>query len=381
MSERTSPPIRRRWPKVLGISLVLLVLVAVIAFQIVARVVKDEIVAALGPDAELRELKIGLTHVQIIGLRLPAPRGEGKAAWPADDFLRAERITITPVLSSLLSDRIVINDIHIEGAYLSLLREAGGRLRLLPPLTENTTATIRRTAPARFAALRHSDRANTKPCATAPAGMKLDIQHIEMVNGRVDFFDASIRKTPLRIALENLDFRLDYLRLPEQTGESRLKLAGILKGRTQDGKISIEGKIEFANKTSDLQSRLQGVDITVLQAYLVKTSDTNIQRGLLDMEVHSVVNNGRLHAPGALTINHLELGNNGNAFMGIPQTLVVAILQGGKSTPKVRFTLAGDLNNPRFSLNESIAREIGMGLARALGINPSSSARVLGNPG
>ncbi|MDR1351130.1 MAG: DUF748 domain-containing protein, partial [Zoogloeaceae bacterium] len=382
MSERTSTPSRRRWPKILGISLALFLLVIVIAFQIAVRALKSEIIAALGPDAEIRELKISLTDVQLIGIRLPAPKAEGgkKVTWPAEDFLRAERLTITPSLTSLLSERIVLSNIRVEGAYLSLLRERDGRLRLLPALTEKPALakTVRRPAPTQFTALR---RPYSKPCATEPVGTKIDINHIEIVGGSIDFFDASVRKTPLKITLENFNFSLDHLRLPELTGESRLKLTSILKGRAQDGNINIEGKIELASKESDLKTRLQGVDLTALQAYLLKSNDTSIQRGLLDMEVRSVVKNGQLHGPGALTLSHLELGGNGNAFMGMPRNLVVAVLKGGKDQINVNFTLAGDINNPKFSLNESIAREIGIGLMSALGIGVEGLVRGLGNAG
>ncbi|MDR0735900.1 MAG: DUF748 domain-containing protein [Zoogloeaceae bacterium] len=377
MSERTSSPPSRRWPKILGISLVLLLLVVVIAFQVAVRVLKGEVIAALGAEAEIRELKIGLTSVEVIGIRLPAPKTEGKAVWPAGDFLRAERLVITPSLASLLSGRIVLKNIRVEGAYLSLLRERDGRLRLLPTLTERTVTT-RRPDPARSAALR---RSHSQPCAADAGGQKLEIERIEIVESSIDFFDASVRRTPIKITLEDLNFSLDRLRLPELTGESRLKLTGTLKGRAQDGKISVEGKIELASKDSDIQTRLQGVDLTVLQAYLVKASDVGIRSGLLDMEVHSVVKKGHLHGPGALSLRRLELSNNGNAFMGMPRNLVVAVLKGGKDRIDVKFILSGNVDNPGFSLNESIAREIGIGLMGALGINAGSLAKGLGNAG
>ncbi|MDR2678927.1 MAG: DUF748 domain-containing protein [Zoogloeaceae bacterium] len=377
MSKRTSPSSsRRRWPWILGISLFLILLVAVIAFQVAVRVLKREIIAALGPEAEIRELKVSLTNVQIIGIRLPAPKD--RADWPAEDFLRAERVLITPSLFSLFGERIVLDNIRVEGAYLSLLRARDGRLRLLPTLTEGKAASARLAAPARLATLR---RPHPQSCAAGTEGTKLDIRHIEMVEGSIDFFDASVRKTPIRITLENLDFRLDHLRLPELTGETRFKLTSVLKGRAQDGKVDIEGKIEIASKSSDLQSRLQGVDLTVLQAYLLKANDVSIQRGLLDMEVHSVVKNNQLHGPGALSLQHLKLGSNGNVFLGVPRSLVVMALKGGKDKIDVRFTLAGNLDNPSFSLNESIAREIGMGLMSALGIDVKNLARGLGNAG
>jgi hypothetical protein len=373
-----SPPTRRRWPKILGISLCLFLLIAVAAFLIAVRALKGEIIAALGPGAEVRELKIGLTQAQIIGIRLPAPRAE--SGWPAEDFLRAERVIVTPSLASLLRGRIVLDNIRVEGAYLSLLRARDGRLRLIPTLTEGFVAkTARPPARARFAALRRPPF--PKPCAVAPAAPPIAIGRLEIVESRLDFFDASLHGAPLKITLENLNLSLEHLRLPGLTGESRLELTGVIKGKQQDGNISIAGQIEFASKASNLKTRLQSVDLTGLQAYLVKAGDADIQRGLLDMEIHSVVKNGQLRAPGMLTLRHLELGDKSNIFMGLSRDLVIAVLQGGKDQISVRFTLAGDLNHPAFSLNESLARSIGVGLMSALGLNVKKLIQGLGNTG
>ncbi|MDR2364458.1 MAG: DUF748 domain-containing protein [Zoogloeaceae bacterium] len=382
MTENAPTPARRRWPKILGITLVLFLLVVVIAFQIAARLLKSEIVAVLGPNAEIRELTIGLTSVQITGMRLPAPKAENgkKAAWPAEDFLRAERLIITPSLSSLLRGRIVLSNIRVEGAYLSLLRERDGRLRVLPDLTEKTASaarTTRRPAPARFAALRRPQSC----AAESAAGPQIEIGRIEIVEGALDFFDASVRKTPVKITLEHFNFSLEHLRMPELTGESRIKLTSVIKGNQQDGEIDIEGKIELASKESDIKTRLRNVDLSALQAYLLKASDASIRRGSLDMDVHSVVKNGQLHGPGSITLRHLELSNSGNAFMGIPLKLVVAVLKGGNDQISVQFILAGNVNNPAFSLNESIAREIGVGLMGALGLNVGNLVKGLGNAG
>jgi hypothetical protein len=69
------------------------------------------------------------------------------------------------------------------------------------------------------------------------------------------------------------------------------------------------------------------------------------------------------------------------AEMGVPRNLVVMALKSGKDRIDVRLTLAGNLENPGFSLNESIAREIGLGLMSALGIDMKNLAKGLGNAG
>ncbi|MDR1889047.1 MAG: DUF748 domain-containing protein [Zoogloeaceae bacterium] len=357
-----STSVRRRWPRILCISLVVILLVLVVVFQIAVRVLKNEIAAALGPKGEVQELNVGLTGVEIIGIRLPAEKMGNKGGdWPVEDLLRAERIVVVPSLIDLLSARVVLKSIRIEGAYLSMLRSRDGRLRVVPSLTETA-------APA--SSEEDSD-----------AGAAISIGHIELVNSAVEFFDATVRKPALKIRLEQLNVSLDNLHLPDLSGESALRVEGVIKGAHQDGKINIAGKIELASKESDLETRLRGVDLTVLQAYLIKAADTSVRRGSLDLDLHSVVNKGRLNGPGTLTLNHLELGSGSNMFMGVPRNLVVALLKNNKDQISIKFVLAGNINDPSFSLNENFMTNLSASLAASLGISLEGLVKGVGNVG
>ena len=69
-------------------------------------------------------------------------------------------------------------------------------------------------------------------------------------NATIEFFDATLRSTPVKLRLEQIAATVDKLRLPELNGQSPIKLDGVLKGVKQDGKISISGSIELATKES-----------------------------------------------------------------------------------------------------------------------------------
>jgi hypothetical protein len=60
-----------------------------------ARSVKESIQGALGPEGEAAEIKVGLTSIEILDVRIRAPKG-----WPSDSTLRARRIVIVPLPGS-----------------------------------------------------------------------------------------------------------------------------------------------------------------------------------------------------------------------------------------------------------------------------------------
>lgn len=357
---------RRSWPLFLLGGLLLLALLGFAAFQVAVHLLQGQVLAALGPRAELRELRVGLGGVEILGLRLPAEPGAGKGAWPAPDQLRAERVLVVPSLADLLGARVVLSRIRVEGAYLSLLRTRDGRLRVLPGLTEGRNKE------------EGGGREETDGAASATP---VSVGSIELVDGAVEFFDASVRQPALKIRLEQLQARLDELRLPDLGGRSRLQLDGVLKGQRQDGRLQLEGEVELASRESDLKLRLQGVDLTALQPYLIKAAETGVRRGSLDLEVHSVVRQGRLRGPGTLTLQDLELAPGGNAFMGMPRQAVVAMMQDRRGRISVQFVLEGDINDPRFSLNENLMTRVGSSVAGVLGISLEDLAKGVGSAG
>jgi hypothetical protein len=79
----------------------------------------------------------------------------------------------------------------------------------------------------------------------------------------------------------------------------------------------------------------------------------------------------RLNAPGRVTLTGLELapapGPLGT-FAGVPRAAVLAAMaRNGRI--EVAFTLEGRLDDPAFSLNESLATRIAGGLAESLGVS------------
>ncbi|WP_341676850.1 DUF748 domain-containing protein [Niveibacterium sp. SC-1] len=338
----------------------LFVLVAgsLIGMHYAARVIRDRILVELGPEAQIGALNLHRGSVEILDLRIRAPRG-----WPAPETLRARRIEVEPDLRALLSGEIRVGQVLAEDAYLSLLRTRDGRLRLIPSLLERPGAPT----PAKAA----------QSAAGVEAGRSTIIESVRFTGASVDFFDASVRRRPHQIRLENLEANFGPLMLPTLSSRTALSLAGTVKGRQRDGKLALKGWMEVASRDSELQLHLAGVDLSSFEPYLLRTSEAGVARGKLDLDMRSQVLHRRLKAPGKLTLTNMELG--GPSFMGMPRMAVVNALKGHNGQLTVEFTLEGSLDDPKFSLNESFAIKATAAVAEALGLSLGGLVKGLGS--
>lgn len=359
---------KSRWPIILSIVVLALGVGGFAAYKAAIQSFKSKVEQALGPQGEVKEIRVSLTGVEIIDLRIKATTGNTPTAWPSEDELRAARILVLPSFLDLMMGKIVIEKLRIENAYIAMLRARDGKMRVLPSLLERSGAADKGKAPS-----------NSTSPATKPT--ELRINRIELVDGAIEFFDATVRTPPHKLRLEQINAAIGRLQLPDLKGISTLDIAGTLKGVKQDGKISISGTVEFATKESGLTARLRNVDLVALQPYLLKASETGVKSGTLDLDLNSSVQKGVLHAPGTLTLKNLELASASGTLMGMPRNIVIGSMKnrGGKIT--LKFVLDGNINDPRFSLNENLALKLGSSLASSLGISIEGLAKGVGGLG
>jgi hypothetical protein len=195
---------------------------------------------------------------------------------------------------------------------------------------------------------------------------------ITLRDGVLEFFDTTVTQPPLKIRLEQVQATVRDVVVSALTGKSRLDLAGVLKGVQRDGVVTIAGWAELATKDSSVKTTLRSVDLVALQPYLIKAPETGVQKGALDLDLQSDVSKGRLMAPGKLTISGLELAPAKSAFgtfMGVPREAVVASLKNKDDKIAMHFVLEGDVNNPQFSLNETLTTRLASSMAESLGVS------------
>lgn len=326
-------------------------LALVFGLRYATSLLKERVQQALGPESEVAQVVVGWSAIELHGVRIRAPKG-----WPTQDTLRAERVVVTPDLAGLFSARVHVPRIVIEQPYLSVLRTRQGEMRLLPSLL------------------------GRKGTGKEP-GVPVTIGSVELRDGVLEVFDASVRRPAHKTRLERLQAKVDDLQLPTLAGRTRLNLEGVIKGVRRDGKLAVDGWAELGTRNSNIRTTLRGVDLVALQPYLIKSNEAGVRRGTLDLQLQSKVNNNRLHAPGTATLSDLELSTGGGplaTFMGVPRQAVIAALKNRDGRIGIDFTLEGNLDDPKFSLNENFALRLGAAVANGLGISLAGLAGGVG---
>lgn len=321
------------------------------ATHLAARALKTRIETLLGPEASIGEIRLASGAVEILKLRVPAPKN-----WPCRDALRAERILVEPDFRAAFGGKWRVKRVLAEQPYLAVLRTREGRVSLLPSL------------------LGRKDGSASADSSAAKA--QALIHAVELQEGTIDFFDASLRGAPHALHFGAISAQLGPLSFPLLEGKTSLDIQGAVRSPRRDGKASIRGWIALASRDSEISLHLQDVDLRLFEPYLLKSAETGVRSGRLSLDVQSRVRDRHLLAPGTLTLSRLELSDS--SFMGVPRQWVLAALKDRKDEIRVRFTLEGRLDDPKFSLNESIAKKLAASLGESLGIRVGGLAQELG---
>jgi hypothetical protein len=345
----------KRWQVILLTTIVLVVLAVLGGYRMGVQMLQDKVVGALGPGSHLTELKVNWFTIELLGVRIDAPKG-----WPAARTFEAERVTIVPDLRSLFTQRIRISSIVIEKPYLSVLRNPG-KLILIPSLTEREP----------------KSRSNEE---SARAVM---ISTIELRDGSLDLYDATVSRPPLRTRMEEIAGVIRDVAAPA-ADKTSFDLAGIVKGVKRDGSAKVSGWVGPAAIDSSSRITLESVDLVALQPYLVKKTDARVAKGTLDLNLASEVRNNNLNGKGKLILHDLTFAPSSglfDTFMGLPRDAVISFLKDNNNTIDVDFTLTGNTKNPNFSLNENLSTRIATAMAGQLGVSIMNVAEGVGSLG
>lgn len=339
----------KRWSLIFLILVLVLVGAGVIGFRIATERLKSRVAAALGPGSELGALKVRWSAVEVEGVTLRAPGG-----WPASRTLHAERVRIVPSLRSLLTDQVRIASITVDKPYLSVLRTQG-KLLLVPTLLQNPTR-----------------RREGHGGGWVPSSRSVSISEIALKDGVIELFDATVGRSPLKLRFERIDAVVRGVNAPSFQEQIHFELTGVVKGVNSDGRVKISGWLKSGGKDSSSWIVLNAVDLVKLQPYLVRSGEARVSRGTLDLDLKSDVRNHVLDGKGKIVFRRIEFEPSRNllgTFMGIPRSAVVAFLKNRGDEIEVDFTIKGDVRNPSFSLNETMATRVAAAVAEQLGVS------------
>lgn len=346
----------KRWQITIVVALAVVGIAVVAGYRLGVQMLQGKVVDALGEGSRLTELKVNWFTIELLGLTIDGPKG-----WPTARTLEAERVIIVPDLRTIFSRQIRIASIVIEKPYLSMLRTPG-KLVLVPSLTETD---------------------KQPKSKSEQASRAVVISTIELKNGSVDLYDATVSRPPLRTHFAEIDAEIHDVAVPAAE-KTRFEIAGVVKGIKRDGKARITGWLGPGARDSSSRIVLDAVDLVALQPYLIRNNEARVTQGSLDLNLASEVRNRKLDGKGKVILKDLQLAPATgffDTFMGLPRNAVINFLKDNNNAIDVDFVLTGDTSKPNFSLNENLSTRIATAMAGQLGVSIKSVAEGLGSLG
>jgi len=197
------------------------------------------------------------------------------------------------------------------------------------------------------------------------------------------FWGGTVGNPPYSVLISDARATADHVHLPALTDRTTLSMTGSIKGLSHTGTVTFEGWMVIATKDSQTRMTLRNVDISTLDPYLLKKAGAKsaVTGGTIDLTLDATVRDYRIHAPGTVVLNHLQITDTGNpldTFLSIPTRAAVAALKDRRDQIKLDFVLDGNLRDPKFSLNESLSKKLAAGFAKALGVSAEGVAKGAG---
>lgn len=196
------------------------------------------------------------------------------------------------------------------------------------------------------------------------AASSISVEAVRIVNGAVDFVDASI--TP-NFAASLSEFNGSISGLSSLARDkAQVELAGRVN---QQGKFAVQGAVNPLAETlfADLGITVTGMDLPPLSPYAGKYIGKLIDKGKLFLDLHYAIDGSTLKAANRARLDQFTLGKKVESpdATSMPVGLAIALLKNRKGEISLEVPVKGDLANPEFSVGGVIVQVIVNLIAKA----------------
>ncbi|WP_027908024.1 DUF748 domain-containing protein [Pseudomonas taiwanensis] len=195
-----------------------------------------------------------------------------------------------------------------------------------------------------------SAKAKAKPAgggSDKPLG--IHIGQIDINDGSANFADLTL--TPnFATAIQQLNGQIGTI---DNRRPSPAKVD--IKGKVDRyAPVTIKGALNPFNPLAslDIATSFKRVELTTLTPYSGKFAGFRIRKGRLNLDLHYLITNGQLKAENKVVVEQLQLGEKVDSpdAVDLPIRLAVALLKDTEGKISIELPVAGDLNNPQFSV-------------------------------
>ena len=243
-----------------------------------------------------------------------------------------------------------------QEAPTSLTRAKGepGSKGAVPPAPSPTPTAI--PSPAAATAPGASPAASPSPAepyAGQPMDADIEITKTVLKGGKVDYTDNFI-KPNFTANLSDMEGGVGAFGT-KSTSPASVSLDGKINGSAP---INIDGSVNPLAPTAfvDIKAKADGIELTGFSPYTTKYTGYPIVKGTLTVDVHYLLDTGKLTAENHIFIDQLTFGDHVDSpgAANLPVRLAVSLLKNSKGEIDLRIPVSGSLSDPQFSIGSVV---------------------------
>ena len=194
-----------------------------------------------------------------------------------------------------------------------------------------------------------SSASPAQPYQGQPMNADVELSKITFKGGKVDYTDNFI-KPNYTANLTDMEGSVGAFGT-KSTTPAPVTLDGKINGSSP---INIDGSINPLAPTAfvDIKAKADAIELTGVSPYTVKYTGYPIVKGTLTVDVHYLLDAGKLTADNHIFIDQLTFGDHVESpdATNLPIRLAVSLLKNSKGQIDVRIPISGSLSDPQFSI-------------------------------
>jgi uncharacterized protein involved in outer membrane biogenesis len=241
-----------------------------------------------------------------------------------------------------------------QEAPTSLTRAAGepgskGAVPVAPTSTPTPAAAPSVAAEVAPGASPAAEASPAQPYQGQPMNADVELKKITLKGGKVDYTDNFI-KPNFTANLTGMEGSVGAFGT-KSTEPAPVSLNGQINGSSP---INIDGSINPLVPTAfvDIKAKADAIELTGFSPYTTKYTGFPITKGTLTVDVHYLLDTGKLTADNHIFIDQLTFGDHVDSpdATNLPIRLAVSLLKNSKGQIDVRIPISGSLSDPQFSI-------------------------------
>ncbi|MGA2518358.1 MAG: DUF748 domain-containing protein [Thermodesulfobacteriota bacterium] len=340
----------KKWALLAGVLVVLFIGGYFVLSFYAVKLIEPRLQKATGHGFTLEEIKPRITYLSAKGIRYEDPDSKQR-------FLQIEEIRVYPSLLSFLKKSVTIKELAIlqPSFFFYRSREGGVVGPLLMTKTEGEGEGEGKEKGI------SGEKKREEP-------VEVRIDRIRIRKGSFDFEDRKVGEPPAQIKLRDINFEMREINYPITSGHSPVRFQAKMSGKGQEGSVEIKGWIDAKTMDMETSLKLREIEVRTFEPYYRKRVTAEIESGVMGLDSKITVKNKRIDAPGELDLTNLHVKEGDGMVFWIPAETLVSLLEKKGHQIKAKFYVKGNIENPRFSLQETFLTQVAIALAQALGI-------------